>query len=185
MRLTSPNLEIRPLAPGDVSAFCRLLSDPSVGGRLVGAFGPNGAIRFVSTLDAAEKSAMFRERQAETIAGAPSRYAIGLRGGGDLIGSIGSYAIDEERIGLSYWIAAEHQGKGFGTEALRSYCGPALRLFRRQLMLANVETDNAASIRTLQKAGFEAFDRSASPGVKVPAGRIFLQIDRAAAAASA
>jgi RimJ/RimL family protein N-acetyltransferase len=180
LHLETERLVIRPLAPGDEASYCRLASEGPVAARMVGAFGPNGELRFVDTLTAAEKSAMFREHLAERIDGAVSRYAILLRDDGELIGAIGSYRIDAERIGLSYWIAVGCHGKGYGTEALRAYCHPALRLFRRRLKLANVETDNPASLSALRKAGFTDFDPAASPTVRVPAQRSFMQIDLAA-----
>jgi len=175
LHIDSRRLTIRPLAPGDEAGYCRLVSEPAVAARIVGAFGPNGELRFISTLDADEKSAMFKQRQVEMIGSVPSRYAIVLRGGDEFIGSIGSYAIDEDRIGLSYWLGTAHHGKGFGTEALRAYCAPALRRFGRRFMLANVELDNAASLSALCKAGFTDFDAAASPSVRAPADRVFLQ----------
>jgi len=181
LRLETGRLVIRPFEAGDEASHCRLVSEGSVAARMVGAFGPNGELRFIDTLTAAEKSVMFRERLAERIDGAVSRYAILLRDGEELVGSIGSYEIDPERIGLSYWVAAACHGRGYGTEALRSYCHPALRLFNRRLMLANVETDNAASLGALRKAGFTDFDPAASPALRVPAQRSFMQIDLAAA----
>ena len=104
------------------------MSEASIATRMVGAFGPNGELRFIASLDDAEKAAMFRERQADRIEGIPSRYAVVLRDGESFIGSIGSYEVDEGRIGLSYWIGTPYHGSGFATEALCAYCGPALRL---------------------------------------------------------
>ncbi|MGD1878652.1 MAG: GNAT family N-acetyltransferase [Kiloniellaceae bacterium] len=177
LHLETGRLAIRPLDPDDEAAYCRFASEGPVAARMVGAFGPNGELRFVSTLDGAEKAAMFRGHLANRIGGVPSRYAVVLRDGGGFVGAIGSYEIDPARIGLSYWIAVDHHGKGFAQEVLRAYCGPALRLFGRRLMLANVEPDNAASLAALRKVGFTDFDPAASPAVQVPADRVFLQFD--------
>lgn len=181
MRLTSARLDIRPLQSGDEQGYCRILADPAVSGRLASSVDPAGNIRFIAELDPSELVALFHNRAKETIDGKASRYAIVLRAGEWLIGSIGSYAIDDDSIGLSYWIAADWQGKGLGTEVARVYCLPALRLFRKRVMLANIAVDNAASSRALRKAGFTAFDAAAHPQLPVPPGRAFLQLDLPAA----
>jgi RimJ/RimL family protein N-acetyltransferase len=185
MRLASARLDIRPLHSGDEQDYCDSLADPVVSGRLAGSIGPAGDIRFIAELDRSEVVALFHRRAGETIDGMASRYAIMLRAGERLIGSIGSYPIDDKSVGLSYWVAAGWQGKGLGTEAARTYCLPALRLFSKRLMLANVADDNGASSRSLHKVGFTAFDAAARPHKQIPPGRTFLQLDLAAAEVAA
>ena len=178
MHLVTQRLTIRPLRPADEADFCAELSDPALATRLVASAGADGQMRLICDLDRAEMARMFAARLAERIAGAVSRYAITRRDSERLVGSTGSYAIDDETVGLSYWVASHQQGQGYGTEALRAYCHPALQLFGRRVMLANVALDNAASLRVVEKAGFRV-SATAAPGGP---GRVFLSIDLDAAA---
>lgn len=55
---------------------------------------------------------------------------------------------------LGYWVAPEHHGKGYGSEAVAQlvrYCFECTTIVRLQ---AQVLPDNPASIRVLEKAGF-------------------------------
>lgn len=172
MHLVTERLIIRPLRPEDECDYCRLLAEPALAARLVGSAGADGRPRLIAELDDTEIAHLFAERLTERIADAVSRYAITLRDDDHLIGSIGCYAIDAEAVGLSYWIAVRWQGCGYGTEAPRAFIEPALGLYGRRTMLANVAADNPASLRAAEKAGFRAAAREA------PApGRRFLEVD--------
>ncbi|MCB2074057.1 MAG: GNAT family N-acetyltransferase [Novosphingobium sp.] len=74
------------------------------------------------------------------------------RQGAKLIGSIG-LGHDGDDVELGYWIARDHWGQGYATEALRA----VLRLctaLGHQRVVANHFADNGASARVLEKAGF-------------------------------
>ena len=59
----------------------------------------------------------------------------------------------ESEAELGYWIAQEHWGQGYATEATRAVLGLARTLGHRRVS-AGPFTDNPASARVLRKAGF-------------------------------
>jgi RimJ/RimL family protein N-acetyltransferase len=69
--------------------------------------------------------------------------------GGCVAGSIASFGPPEERE-VTYWIGREHWGRGVATAALREL----LELERTRPLFARAASDNAGSIRVLQKCGF-------------------------------
>lgn len=154
MLARNDTLTIRLLTLGDQTAFCEILSDRRVSGSLRGRLGGSDRLRLFSEFSATERIEKFRTNHSAKIVGKPCYFAL-TTPSGPFIGSIGSYAIDRECIGLSYWLAASHQGRGIGTEALRLYVPFALRFFDRRFVLANVAANNPASTRALQKAGFK------------------------------
>lgn len=71
----------------------------------------------------------------------------------NFIGVIGWHLTRELGMELGYWIGKPHWGKGYASEvaiALVQAAGNA----GYQELFANAKTDNLASIRVLQKAGF-------------------------------
>jgi len=84
------------------------------------------------------------------------RFMITLPGGegSAVIGCIGMDASDEG-IELGYWIARNHWGQGYATEAGRAAVEIA-RMLGHTRLLAGHATDNPASGRVLSKLGFEA-----------------------------
>lgn len=77
-----------------------------------------------------------------------------LRTGGvpELVGTCGLADLDGE-VELGYWIAREHWGRGFATEAAKAMVGAAKALGHKRLVSGHF-TDNPASGRVLRKAGF-------------------------------
>jgi RimJ/RimL family protein N-acetyltransferase len=59
---------------------------------------------------------------------------------------------------LGYWIAREHWGQGFATEAAKAVIGIARALGHRKLVAGHF-VDNPASGRVLRKIGFKASGR--------------------------
>ena len=82
-------------------------------------------------------------------------WLIETTGGGQAIGVITLMPVFH--IGcrqLGYWVAPEHHGKGYGSQAVAQlvrYCFDCTSIVRLQ---AQVLPDNPASIRVLEKAGF-------------------------------
>ncbi len=80
---------------------------------------------------------------------------------GTLIGALAATDRPDGAIEVGYWFGADHQGKGYASEALRAMldrigADPALAARR---IVAQTAPDNAASIRLLVKAGFSATGR--------------------------
>ncbi len=74
-----------------------------------------------------------------------------------LIGSCGLAERDGEAE-LGYWIAREHWGRGYATEAAKAVIGVAKALGHRKLVAGHF-TDNPASGRVLRKLGFRPLGR--------------------------
>lgn len=81
---------------------------------------------------------------------APEEYAITLHG--EPIGSVGLHQPGEPELG--YWIAADHQGHGYATEAARAVLDRAFTQLGVAEVSANAAVDNVASQRVLTKLGF-------------------------------
>ena len=172
MRIATSRLYIRPLRDSDRRDYCRTLADPRVFASLKLPVSPD---------DHDALSKMFDDRQNECIAEVPSRLAISLQKTGSFIGSIGSYPIDQERVGLSIWLGSRYHGQGIGTEALRGYCLPALETFGKKYIFANIASTNKASLALVRAAGFSLSHFKCDPGFGTVVGRVLLDIDRAKA----
>jgi RimJ/RimL family protein N-acetyltransferase len=69
-----------------------------------------------------------------------------------LVGGVGLGRIDDE-VELGYWIARDHWGRGFATEAARAVLSLAKTLGHRELVAGHF-IDNPASGSVLRKVGF-------------------------------
>ncbi len=72
--------------------------------------------------------------------------------GGIILANIARGAFQNATIG--YYVAQEHNGKGFATEALRQMVRFAFESIGLHRVEANVMPHNPASIRVVEKAGF-------------------------------
>ncbi|MEU4746880.1 GNAT family N-acetyltransferase, partial [Actinosynnema sp. NPDC023658] len=99
------------------------------------------------------------------------------RGSGLVVGSIGLFWPPADGVvEIGYGVVASRRGRGYATEATRAltafaFTAPGVRAVR-----AEVELSNPASVRVLEKAGFErrgvdAEQGTAQYGVTSPAGR--------------
>ncbi len=68
---------------------------------------------------------------------------------GHVAGTVGSYSRDGKSQ-VTYWIGKEFWGNGIATQALTEL----LRIVNRRPLYASTASDNAASIRVLEKCGF-------------------------------
>lgn len=68
---------------------------------------------------------------------------------GELLGHAGVYGPPEQRE-VTYWIGREHWGRGVATAALRALLADV----SGRPLHARVATDNAGSVRVLEKCGF-------------------------------
>jgi RimJ/RimL family protein N-acetyltransferase len=76
---------------------------------------------------------------------------------GDLVGSISSF-VSEGQTEVTYWIDRPAWGRGIASRALAMF----LEVARERPLYARAASDNAASLRVLQKAGFRAIDTEVS-----------------------
>jgi [ribosomal protein S5]-alanine N-acetyltransferase len=88
--------------------------------------------------------------------GPESVYAIEV--GGEAVGAIGIHPrVNEERhtAEIGYWLGEPHWGRGIATAAVRGLSRRALNEMDLYRLFANVFASNVASMRVLEKAGFE------------------------------
>ena len=93
-------------------------------------------------------------------------------GGAALVGCVG-LARDGDEVELGYWLAREHWGQGYATEAGRAVLRLARTLGHRRIVSKHY-ADNPASGRVLAKLGFRATGElrpsySVARGCDVPA----------------
>ena len=65
---------------------------------------------------------------------------------------------------IGYGVADEHQGHGYATEAVTAAAAWALRQSAVQSVTAEVERENTASVRVLEKSGFALTGRIGAEG---------------------
>ncbi|MEU9589183.1 GNAT family N-acetyltransferase [Streptomyces sp. NPDC048193] len=81
------------------------------------------------------------------------------RDGGLVVGSIGLFWPPAEgAVELGYGVVASRRGRGYATEATRALAALALTAPGVHTVTACVELSNPASVRVLEKAGFERVD---------------------------
>ncbi len=98
---------------------------------------------------------------------------------GAILGGVGLHEGDGAAE-VGYWIAPEHWGKGYATEALGGLLSLAGMLGHRQIR-ARHASDNPASGRVLRKAGFHPTGRtgtmdSLGRGASIPTAEYILEL---------
>jgi RimJ/RimL family protein N-acetyltransferase len=78
--------------------------------------------------------------------------------GDRVVGNVVSWDQDGERL-VGYWIGREHWGRGIATRALAAF----LLVDTTRPMRAHVARHNRASIRVLEKCGFEVVEERLGP----------------------
>ena len=83
-------------------------------------------------------------------------WGITLKNEPKLIGNIGIWCIDKEhhRAELGYVLHPEHQSKGYASEAIKAVLQYGFHTMRLHSMEANVNPNNEASIKLLERNGF-------------------------------
>jgi RimJ/RimL family protein N-acetyltransferase len=84
---------------------------------------------------------------------APYVLAVELLASGGLLGHVGFSPFDND-VEVSYAIAEDSRGRGYGSEALLHACKWAAESFNLASFLAITEAENAPSRRTLERAAF-------------------------------
>lgn len=146
MFFRSERLFLRPGWPEDWAELLARIADEAVVMNLATApwpYTPEDARAF-----AAREQAHRAPHFLVTLPGADGTRVIGCAGLG------GSGNADE----LGYWIAREHWGQGYATEAVRAVLDVARMLGHRRITACHF-VDNPASGRVLTKAGFQRVGR--------------------------
>lgn len=127
---------LRPVREPDLDALFRQMSDPE--SVMMAAF----------TADDPRDRQRFDAHLAK-IMGSPDKILRAITWEGDLVGSIGSFVLDGQTE-VTYWIDRAVWGRGIATQALTLL----LEEVTIRPIRARAASDNAGSIRVLEKAGF-------------------------------
>lgn len=143
VEIRTERLRLRPAVPGDLHAFHAILSDPR-------------AMAYWSTLPHSEL-AQTREWLAAMIAIPPGKgedFVIECEG--RVIGKAGLYRFPE----VGFILHPDAWGKGYASEALRPVLDRAFAVHRLLEVIADVDPRNSASLRLLERLGFEETGRA-------------------------
>lgn len=141
-RLSTERLILRPVTLADVDALHAVFSDPR-------------AMRYWSTLPH-ESVEQTRKLVAGMSAADPAKHlelAIELRG--HVIGKMGLWDMPE----IGYILHPDHWGQGYATEAARAVIQHAFDALGLDQITADVDPDNAVSLKMLGKLGFQETGR--------------------------
>ena len=106
--------------------------------------------------DAAELAEVYENARVIADTGANYQLAILERGSCRFSGAISLRFLDHPFVGdVGYWVAQDAWGRGMGTEANFLVAHLAFRHLRTSVMTAEVFLGNAASVRVLEKVGYE------------------------------
>jgi RimJ/RimL family protein N-acetyltransferase len=130
------HVSLRPLVDADLDAIYEQMKDP-VSVRMA-AFTPD---------DPSDRQAFLVHRSR--VRADPSVVERVIEADGTIAGTIASFRIDD-RTEVTYWIDRALWGRGIASAALQSL----LSITTERPVFARAATDNAASLRVLEKAGF-------------------------------
>ncbi len=138
------SVTLRPLRESDVDTLFRHMSDPeSVRMAAFTAEDPNDRQRFDAHMSRVMTSPESTNR------------AIVCQG--DVVGSIASFVVDGQTE-VTYWVDRARWGRGIASQALILF----LEVVQTRPLYARAASDNAGSLRVLEKAGFRIIDTEVS-----------------------
>ena len=108
MILYGKSIAIRPLCTEDKHDYCLVLSDPCVSQTLRGEVPGRDGLTILSECSQEELKLKFDQTLQRKIEGKMCFFAVKLTSTGRFIGSVGSYPINKDHLGLSYWLSAEY-----------------------------------------------------------------------------
>jgi len=137
---------LRPWQPGDAAELAAMLDNPKIHANLRDGlplpYTKADASAFISAMLAAEED---------------SQYTWAILANGHLAGSIGLFRggnIHRCTAEMGYYVAEPYWGKGVATQAVSAACAFAFTSTDLLRVYAEPFSDNAASRRVLEKAGF-------------------------------
>ena len=130
-------IQLRDVIESDFPFFFELQSDAAAA--RMAAFGTRDP-------DAAAHAARWKQ----SLAGGTTTQKAIVGGSGDVLGFVATFLHGGEPQ-VTYWIARSHWGRGVATAALRLL----LRSVEVRPIYASAAKDNVASLRVLEKCGFE------------------------------
>ena len=130
------NISLRPLEDRDLDAIFEQVTDPE-------------SIRMAAfTSEAQTDRRTFLDRTSRLRADTSVTHLV-IEVDGAVAGTIGSFHIDDQ-LEVTYWVDRAHWGRGIASAALRLLLAETAE----RPVYARAASDNAASLRVLEKAGF-------------------------------
>ena len=147
MNLETERLILRPIEEGDVPALFPLINDADVAASMLSSSYPYPEHEFREFVKKALEAMERRERY---------EMAITLKETGLPIGAVRFFHIAWEhlRTEMGYWLGKEYWGHGYMSEAVQRMVRFGIRDLGLEKAYDYCFTDNAASIRVLEKTGF-------------------------------
>ena len=145
--ITTPRLVLRWISEDDIDSLYEIFSNPEV-------------MRYWSTVPLPNQAAA-AELQREIAEGNESekmfKWGLALRDSNIVIGTttLFNLNLDNGRAELGYAMAHAYWGKGYMNEALKALVSHVFEVMELRRLEADVDPRNAASIRTLEKLGFQ------------------------------
>ena len=145
--ITTERLVLRWVSENDIDSLYEIFSDPQVARYWSGP-------PYTSREDAVKL-------QREIVAGNENntmlKWGLALRDSDRLIGTTTLFHLnlDNGRAELGYAMGRAHWGKGYMNEALQALVLHAFEVMQLRRLEADVDPRNAASIRTLERLGFQ------------------------------
>ena len=145
--ITTPRVVLRWISEDDIDSLYEIFSDPQV-------------MRYWSTVPLPNREAA-AELQRKIAQGNESnsmlKWGLALHGSNTVIGTTTLFNLnfDNDRAELGYAMGRAHWGKGYMNEALNALVSHAFEVMELRRLEADVEPRNVASIRTLEKLGFQ------------------------------
>jgi RimJ/RimL family protein N-acetyltransferase len=138
---------LRRISPADTDAFYSIYSNPEV-------------MRYWSTpplADRANAARQIREIEDKWQSRSILKWGIARRSDDQLIGSVTLFNLDftHRRAEIGYALGREFWGLGYMNEALTALLGYAFETLELHRLEADVDPRNAASIKTLERLGFQ------------------------------
>jgi RimJ/RimL family protein N-acetyltransferase len=145
--INTPRAVLRWISEDDIDSLYEIFSSPHV-------------MRYWSSPPLANREAA-ADLQREIAGGNESekmfKWGIALRDSNTVIGTttLFNLSLENGRAELGYAMAHPHWGKGYMNEALTALVSHAFEVMELRRLEADVDPRNAASIRTLERLGFQ------------------------------
>jgi RimJ/RimL family protein N-acetyltransferase len=145
--INTPRVVLRWISEDDIDSLYEIFSNPQV-------------MRYWSSPPLANREAaadlqraIANDNESETMV----KWGIALRDSNTVIGTTTLFhlSLENGRAELGYAMAHAHWGKGYMNEALTALVSHAFEVMELRRLEADVDPRNAASIRTLEKLGFQ------------------------------
>jgi len=145
--ITTPRLVLRWISEDDIDSLYEIFSNSEV-------------MRYWSTVPLPNQAAA-AELQREIAEGNESekmfKWGLALRDSNIVIGTttLFNLNLDNGRAELGYAMGRAYWGKGYMNEALKAFVSHAFEVMELRRLEADVDPRNVASIRTLERLGFQ------------------------------